>query len=388
MGRMNRRDFVLTSTALSASRVLGANDRIRVAGLGTGGRCRYLLGLAAKNADVEIVALCDVYEPRRIEAQATLAPAAKLYLDYREVLNRTDVDAVFIGSPDHWHVPMTIAAVRAGKDVYVEKPISHSIEEGDALLKAVAGVKQIVQTGTQQRSWPHFQKGKELIDSGALGRVTLVLASWYQDYRNLMPGQHIDPSKLDWKRFLGSAPEQPFDELRFRRWRWFWDFGGGALTDLYCHWVDVIHWYMGLDTPRAAQAMGGNYIIKALECPETINACYDYGGFESVYTGTMIAKLEGGELIFRGDKAMMKLNRDGLAIYPEGVVPAEKTHYPEPVAQLTSAGDGTPAHVRNFLDCVKSRQRPNAPVEVGVAAARASHIGNLALRRGSRVTWP
>jgi predicted dehydrogenase len=382
----NRRDFLRNSailTALSTSRILGANERVRIAGLGTGGRCSYLLGLASK-AGAEIVALCDVYEPRRLAAQEKLAPAARAdYVDYREVLDRKDVDAVIIGSPDHWHVAMTLDAIQSGKDVYVEKPVSHTIAEGERLEKAVGGSRQVVQVGYQQRSWEHFQAGREVVASGKLGKITLILASWYQDYLSRPRGASpVDTQKLNWKRFLGSAPEQPFDPLRFTEWRWFWDFGGGHLTDLYSHYGDVIQWYMGQDSPKTAQAMGGRNALPAFECPDTINAAYEYPGFNVVYDGSLVGSLEGGNIVFRGSNAMMKINRDGFAVYPERVVPFEKTQYPEPVIAMRSLGDGTVDHIKNFLDCVRSRKTPNADVRSAVAAARAAHLGNLAYRKG------
>jgi len=385
----NRRRFLKSGaalTALSQRRVLGANERIRIGGIGLGGRCRYLLNLARQEPGVEIVALCDVYEPRLEEARAKIAPTAELYVDYRRLLERNDVDAVIIGSPDHWHVPMTIDAVRAGKDAYVEKPLTKTIEEGPEVERAVRESRRVVQVGYQQRSWEHFIEAEKLIAAGKLGDITLVLASWYQNYLGSEPGKYkVDAAKLDWKRWLGSAPDQPVDALRYHRWRWFWDFGGGHLTDLYSHYCDVIHWYMRADTPKHAQADGGVYLLKHLQCPDTINASWDYGRFQVVYNGTLICRLEGGNLIFRGAKAMMRINRDGFAVYPEGVVPAEKTHYPPPLAAMTSAHDGTIDHMRNFLDCVRNRKEPNAPVQAGVTAARAAHLGNLAYRKGTRV---
>jgi predicted dehydrogenase len=383
----NRRDFLRNSallTALSTSRILGANERVRIAGIGTGGRCSYLLNLASK-AGAEIVALCDVYEPRRLALKEKLAPAARAdYVDYREVLDRKDVDGVFIGSPDHWHVAMTLDAIQSGKDVYVEKPISHTIEEGERLEKAVAGSRQVIQVGYQQRSWEHYRAGREVVAGGKLGKITLVLASWYQDYLTLLSGAApVDAQKLDWKRFLGSAPEQPFDPLRFTKWRWFWDFGGGHLTDLYSHWCDVIQWYMGQDSPQMAQTIGGRNALPMFECPDTINAAYEYPGFDVVYNGSLVGSLEGGNIVFRGSSAMLKINRDGFAVYPEHVVPFEKTQYPEPEIAMRSQGDGTVDHVKNFLDCVRSRKTPNASVRSSVAAARAAHLGNLAYRKGT-----
>jgi predicted dehydrogenase len=388
---MLRRRDVLTApavfTALSRSRVLGANDRIRIAGLGTGGRGTYILGLAARAEHTELVAMCDVSAPRRLAARQKVAPAAREYTDYREVLERKDVDAVVVGAPDHWHVPMTIDAVQAGKDVYVEKPISHTIEEGERVEKAVLAAKQIVQAGYQQRSWAHFIAARELVASGKLGQIALVLTSWYQDYvsgMRTLPA--VDPATVDWKRFLGSAPAQPFDALRYTRWRWFWDFGGGHLTDLYSHYGDVVQWCMGQYAPTAAVAMGGRSAIPQFECPDTINAVWEYPGFNIVYNGALNGSLDGGNIVFRGSRAAMKLNRDGFAVYPEGLVRRELTHWPEPETAMKSVADGTIAHVQNFLDCIRSRKAPNAEIRAAVAIARAAHLGNAAYRKGARVT--
>jgi len=385
----DRRTFLKTAVALTAAssgRVLGANERIRVAGLGTGGRCQYLLSTLAKTGGAEIVAVCDVYEPRRAEARVKLAPEAREYEDYRQVLDRKDIDAVFVGSPDHWHVPMAIDAVRAGKDVYVEKPVSHNIAEGDRLIAAVEETGRILQVGYQQRSWDIFQLGSEIVRSGRLGQVTLVLSSWYQDYlRNFGRMSPVDTSKLNWKAFLGSAPDQPFQPRRFLQWRWYWDFGNGALTDLHSHWGDVIHWYMQSSRPESAQAMGTCFAMTEWECPDTINASWRYPGFMVVYNGTLVGHLEGGTIVFRGSKAEMRITRDGLAVFPEGVLPAEKTNFPDPIITSRSTGDGTVDHVANFLECVRTRRAPNAPVREAVASANAAHLGNQALREGRTV---
>jgi predicted dehydrogenase len=281
---------------------------------------------------------------------------------------------------------MTIDAVQAGRDVYVEKPVTHSIEEGDRLEKAVAASRRIVQVGYQQRSWDHFIQAREIVAGGKLGTVSMVLVSWYQNYvgadRNVAA---VDSAALDWRRFLGAAPVQPFDPLRFTRWRWFWDFGGGHLTDLYSHYGDVVHWFMGVDAPRSAQAMGASLAVPRFECPDTIAASWLYPGFQVAYTGTLSGSLDGGNLVFRGNQALLKLNRDGFAVYPEGTVPFEKTHYPQPSASARSTGDGTVAHMRNFLECVRSRRQPNCPVGPAVAAARAAHLANLALRKGRTI---
>ena len=382
---MNRRDLLKVSagwTAASYSRIYGANDRIRVAGLGVGGRATYLLGLVAKAENTETVAVCDVSETRRLAAKEKFAPGGKDYIDYREVLQRRDIDAIVVGAPDHWHVPMTIDAITAGKDVYVEKPVSHTIEEGERVEKAVTASKQIVQVGYQQRSWPHFIQAREIVSGGGLGPISLVLTSWYQDYVvNMATAPAVDPATVDWKRFLGSAPAQPFDALRLTRWRWFWDFGGGHLTDLFSHWGDVVQWYMNQYSPTSAQAAGNRAAIPQFQCPDTINAAWDYPGFTVVYNGALNGSLEGGNIIFRGHRAIMHLNRDGFGVYPEGKVRRELTNLPEPEVSAKSTADGTIDHIQNFLDCVRSRKQPNAAIHTSVAIARTAHLGNLAYRK-------
>lgn len=385
----HRRHFLKSAVAVAVSRqhVFGANDRVRIAGLGVGGRGQYLLSCANKVGGAEIVAVCDVYGPRRAEAREKLSPEAREYEDYRQVLDRKDIDAVVIGSPDHWHVPMAVDAVRASKDVYVEKPVSHNVDEGERLIAAVDETKRVLQVGYQQRSWDLFKMGNEIVRSGRLGQITLVLSSWYQDYlRNFGRMSPVDTGKLNWKAFLGSAPDQPFNQRKFLQWRWYWDFGNGALTDLHSHWGDVIHWYMQAFRPESAQAMGANYAMTDWDCPDTINATWRYPGFMVTYAGTLVGHLEGGTLVFRGSQAEMRITRDGLAVYPEGVIAAEKTNFPEPIFTARSTGDGTVDHVRNFLDCVRTRRTPNAEIRSAVAAANAAHFANRAMRERKILT--
>ena len=257
---MTRREF-LKDTAFAGAgaavlgglvpaRVLGANDRIRLGVLGSGHRARYDMEMFMKVPGVEVVAVCDVFAPARAKALEIAGSGAQAYTNYREVLDRKDIDAVLIGSPDHWHKQMLIDAVNAGKDAYVEKPICHSIEEGVEMVRAVDASQRIVQTGTQQRSWDHWKLGKQIMDSGRLGKVTMVHTYWYQKYGSKDDLEKIDPGDLDWKSFLGDAPDQPFTEEKFYWWRWYWDFGGGILTDLLTHWIDAIQWYMNQPAPR------------------------------------------------------------------------------------------------------------------------------------------
>ncbi len=383
MKHTNRRRFLQAAIASAASynRVLGANDRIQVGAIGTGSRCQHLLSLLNRIGGNDIVAVCDVYEPRRAEARSKFTAGAKDTVDYREILDRKDIDAVVIGTPDHWHVPITIDAVRAGKDVYCEKPATHLIEEGEPLIAAVRESKRVVQTGTQQRSWDHYLQAKEIVASGRLGQVTFIRTYWYQNHiAGQDAGSNLDTSKLDWKRFLGSAADRPFDADQFAHWRWYWDFGGGAMTDLFVHWVDVAHWFMGQDLPSRATASGTRAILKQRQTPDTMSAALTYPNAIVEFDSALLGYIEGGGILFRGTAGAMRLHRSGFTVYNEIPRYSENYEPDHPAMQVKSKGDGAPDHMKNFLECMRSRSTPNAPVEVGVAAARAGHVANFALR--------
>ena len=374
-------------SGLAPARALGANDRIRVGVLGSGHRARYVMELFQKVPDFELVAVCDVYAPARAKALEVAGPSAQAYSDYREVLDRKDIDAVLIGSPDHWHKQMLIDAVNAGKDAYLEKPICHSIEEGAEMVRVVDGSQRVVQTGTQQRSWAHWKLGKEIVASGRLGKITMVHTYWYQNYLGERPFSKIDPAELDWKRFLGDAPDQPFTEEKFRWWRWYWDFGGGILTDLLTHWIDVIQWYMDQPAPKTATTVGDLYRMK-WQCPDTLTAVYEYpGDFMVTFTGSINSSVDDGGIEFCGSDATLKIDRSHLAVYPEGARPVPGWLAPEPELFMRSEHDGTLDNVINFADCMRSRKSPNAHIHAGFEAARTSWIGNIALKRGLKVAW-
>jgi predicted dehydrogenase len=378
-----RRSFLVASglTALASTRVFGANERLRLGIIGAGQRMKGLLDCADKVAPYEIVAVSDVYGPHRDAIQERSNGLATTHLDYREVLAK-DVDAVIIAAPDHWHVAMAVDALKAEKDVYLEKPVTHTIEEGAALTRAVRSSKQILQCGMQQRSWTHFRNAVDLIQAGSLGRIVQVRTYWWQNYQRDWPKKAIDPQALDWKMWLGSAPDQPYTEEKFFHWRWFWNFGGGAMTDLFTHWIDVVQWAMKADQPRQAQMLADKYVFDEWDCPDTIQAAFRYPGFDVVYEGTMASSIDDGGLEFRGTEATLKMNRGGFTVFREGA-PRDQN----PVLAEHSYRDGTIDHMENFFNCVKSRKQPNAPVETGVAAARAGQIGNLAYSRGGQITW-
>jgi predicted dehydrogenase len=378
---------LIAGTRLAASQAQGANDRIRIGVIGTGGRARGLMNLLKKLPGNDLVAVCDVYEPRLLQAAEIAGPAAVKVADYRRMLDDRTIDAVVIGTPDHWHKAMTLDAVAAGKDVFVEKPVSHSIEEGAEMVRVIEGSKQIVQTGTQQRSWDHWLLGKQIVDSGRLGQITFVHTYWYQ---HATAGNYpaVAMAQLDWKRWLGPAPDRPFEPVRFFQWRHFWDYGGGCLTDLLTHWIDVVHWYMNVDAPKSATAKGQNYYIKSWEAPDTVNASIEFPkDFTTVYLGTYASRVDDGGLEFRGDRGTLKIDRSRLAFYRDDAAWAPGTHTPEPDIFVRSSGDGTLTHLQNWLDCLRSRKVPNANIRVAHQAARTSQIANASLRSGQPVRW-
>lgn len=382
-----RRSFLIASglTALSSSRAFGANEKIRIGVIGAGGRMGQLLASAdASGVPFEIAAVSDVYAPRREQVKTRAnATTATTHMDYREVIDNKTLDAVLIATPDHWHVRIAAAALASGKDVYLEKPVTHTLEEGATLQKAVRSSKQVLQCGMQQRSWSHFRNAVNLIQGGTLGSVTQVRTYWWQNYGFSWVPKPVDTAQLDWNQWLGGAPQQPFSIEKFFRWRWFWNFGGGAMTDLFTHWIDVVHWAMKSDEPSTAFMLGDKYTYKTWDCPDTVQAAFRYPGFDVVYEGMMASSIDDGGLEFRGAEATLKISRSGMSVYREGVKGDRN-----PILKEESFEDGTIDHVKNFFDCMRTRKEPNAPVETGIAAARAGHIGNLAFHHGGKTNWP
>ncbi len=389
----SRRVFLTTAsvaaigTRMAGASIQGANDRVRVAIIGTGGRARGLMNQLKPIAGVEIVGVCDVFEQRLLQAAEIAGPAAFKTPEYRRVLDNKEIDAVLIGAPDHWHKKMTLDAVAAGKDVYVEKPVSHTIEEGAEMVRVIEASKQVVQTGTQQRSWPHYLQGKELIQSGKLGQITFVQSYWYQHAR---PGNWPaeQPAGLDWKQWLGPAKDQPFRPERLYQWRHFWDFGGGQSTDLMTHWIDVVHWYMNVEAPLSVYSSGKNYNMKMWEAPDTVSTTIEFpNNFTCAHLGTYVSRVDDGGLEFRGELGTLKIDRARLAFYKDDTPYAKGTLTPPPEILIESTGDGSIAHLRNWIDCVRSRQKPNAHIRVAHQAARTSHLANASLKAGKVVRW-
>ena len=259
---------------------------------------------------------------------------------------------MFIASPDHWHVRMAVDALAAGKDVYLEKPVTHTIEEGAILTRAVRSSKQILQCGMQQRSWTHFRDAVDLIQAGSLGRIPQVRTYWWQNYQRDWAPKPIDAQALDWKLWLGSAPDQPFSEESSIIGAGIWNFGGGAMTDLFSHWIDVVHWAMKSDQPREAQMLADKYVFDQWECPDTIQAAFRYPGFDVVYEGMMSSSIDDGGLEFRGTEATLKIDRSGFSVYREGAQNGEN-----PVLTAHSFRDGTITPCGKLLRVHQDAQR-------------------------------
>ena len=377
----------LATTALSYRRVLGANDRIRLGVIGTGNRAQSIMKRLKELPGNEMVAVCDVYQPRIKEALAISGDKARTHVEYREILDNKEIDAVVIGSPQHWHKQMTIDALSAGKDIFVEKCVSHSIDEGVAMVKAVeAASNRVVQTGTQQRSWAHYIQGAELVKSGKLGQINFINAYWFQNSVGRKYPEW-EPSKIDWKRFVGSAKMVPPSWDHYYKWRWFWNFGGGPICELLTHWIDVVHWYTGDTAPRRVMAHGAKHLTK-YDVPDTSTTVLEYPKFTVTFVNHMGSKISDGGIEFRGTKGTLKVDRAHMAFYrEEGSSNVPGTLTPAPEILVKSQKDGTASHAENFLESVRSRKTPSAPMRAGHEAARASHLANMSLRWGAPAEW-
>ncbi|MBM3736508.1 MAG: Gfo/Idh/MocA family oxidoreductase [Acidobacteria bacterium] len=384
---MLRRSF-LAATAASYSRILGANKQIRVGLIGAGGRGKYL-GAEFKEIGAEVAAVCDVYQPNLEGGLKIANSGAKSYTNYKRLLEDKVYDAVIVATPDHWHAQMTIDAVQAGKDVYVEKPMAHTIDEGFRMIEATRRTRRVVQVGTQRRSYDVFLEGKKVMESGALGEVHLVNSWWYNYTGDPRPPQ-IDASKLDWTQWLGSAPKRQFDPARFRNWYWYWDYSGGLMVGQAAHVMDAIHWYMGSMYPAAVTTSAGRVNVQGVEVPETTCLTAEYPenylavftlGYKSMRYNAYNDQMKQ----FHGTKARFDVSRESWALYPQSNEIEMK-----PAQQLSKPGSFNSAarqHIRNFLECIESRKDPNAPVEAGNAGNIVMCMAMDSLRSGKRLRW-
>lgn len=388
---------VALTTSLFSGNLRGANDRISAAFIGMGRMGTSNMEYAMRQPNLQVVALCDVYQPNLDNAMAKAASkghSPRPVRDFREILADKSIDIVNISTPDHWHAYMTIEACKAGKDVYVEKPVCVAVEEGRKMLEAARKYKRVVQAGTMQRSAVHFQEACDIVRRGELGKVAFV-RTW--NYGN-SPAEGIGnppdsdpPAGLDWDMWLGPAPKRPFnpnrfgvDPKNFSFFRWFWDYAGGMVTDWGVHWLDIVQMAFDDAMPRAVSAMGGKFwFTDNRETPDTLQVTYEYPGFVAVYENrnsngqSMFNK--GGGILFHGSEATLYVDRGGYHVVPEGKGGHQR--------EVKSTSSGNAEHWANFLDCVRTRQQPASDIEKCLRSTSTCLLGNVALRSRTRLDW-
>lgn len=394
--------LIASQTARAAERRIGANDRITLGVIGSGGQGTHDCDAACRADNVVCVALADLAEfrldyatkvlTRRMEGKGHTGIKIDRYGDYRKLLDRKDIDAVIIATPDLWHRAPFIAACEAGKHIYQEKPFSYCIEDGAAMLAAAQKTSGLtIQIGTQRRSHSSYARAKQYIDDGKLGKISFGRAF---DCRNYIAGK--DPFtpesvaertvgkidwekvKIDWDTFQAPCKHKvPFEPLRYTAWRWYWDYAGGLVTDVGVHVIDNVHWLLGEPTPKSAVCNGGVYGVKYWETPDVVNAVWDYGDFSLSFTGNFTNGFEGDGFILYGSLGTMEVRGNDIKIWGNG-------SRDKPVEHIE---DEAIEHQRNWIDCIRSGKKPNAPVELGVTSLLPSHMANLAYRSGKRITW-
>lgn len=421
----SRRTFLKTAatTALTAAawnRALGANSRINVGLVGFGliGRAHTHSLLAQK--DAQIVAVAETFQPRLEAAGQMIGGSPQRYSDFRRMLDNKDVDAVIIATPDHWHALMTMLACAAGKDVYVEKPLTLFVREGRWMTDAARRYKRVVQVGTQQRSGLHYAKARQIIQSGHIGDVVSAQCNFF---RNVRPGfgnppDQRPPSDLDWEMWLGPAPLRAYNPNRaIYHFRWFWDYSGGQMTNLGHHSLDIVHWITGVKGPKSVVSCGGRMFLKDNgEVPDVQDTIIEYPGFHAVCQirecASVFTKPNTGGMQFHGAKGSMHLSRTGFEVDPDrkdepanivarigggghpigGPQPEARASGPEQwtTPLKDASGDSKQQnvlHMRNFLDCIKSRAQPVSDLESSHRVSTVCHLANISLRLGRKIAW-
>jgi predicted dehydrogenase len=406
-----------TATALSRGRILGANERVRLGFIALGNRGDQVLDAFLAHKDQEVAAICDIYQPYLDFAAKKIGNNPQQFKDYRKLLELKDLDAAVICTPDHWHALQAIHALKAGKDLYVEKPLSLCVAEGRRMAQVAQETGRITQVGLQRRSSPLVQEVVDLVRSGVLGKIVAVRSfhiqnEWPKGLGN--PADGTPPEGVDWEAWLGPAPKRPYNKNRsFYRFRWFFDYSGGQLTNFGVHYMDVIQWALGQDAPTAVTAMGGKLALEDnREIPDTLEVSWMYPGgtlvtFTQINANAAPAGVKGGEIEFRGTRGTLYLQSRGYEIVPDELCvnefPArtpvdrayERTWRVGAKAEIEArkfqlpAGspDETQLHARNFLDSVKSRQPANCPMETGHRSTSGPLIGNIAYKLKAWLEW-
>ncbi len=386
---MNRRTFLAGAGAVTASAAMqvaaAPSDQINVGVIGTGGRGQLLMDRFAQNPSVRFTAVCDVYEPNLEAGLSAAKGKAKAYRHYQELLADKSIPIVIIATPEHWHHQMLLDALAAGKDVYVEKPLCHTPEQGVELVSAVRNSDRIVQVGMQRRSYPLYLKARDIRAAGTLGSVRLVRTWWVNNSLTSGPDRKLE-GPLDWEQWQGPAPRHAMDLDRFRNWRNYKDYSGGIVADQGAHIYDSIHLIRGVGFPSAVNASAGKVHSKQGETPETVVVVAEYPeDFLGVFTINYAAMHYPTRLDqlnqFDGDQARMDVGREFLSVFPQANPDTPS------ITATGSFSQATDAHIQNFLECVRTRKQPNAPVEKGFQAALVIQMANLSLETGRRVKW-
>jgi predicted dehydrogenase len=393
----------LGTSALSSR---AASDEIAVALIGCGSRgLPYLLPNFKIVEGVRIAAVCDVFKPNLEKGAAAAGPKVDTYGDYRRILDRKDINVVIVATPDHWHGPITIAACEAGKDVYVEKPLSNSISACLNMVQAARKYNRVVQAGLQQRNSAPFQEAYKLVQSGMLGKIRQVLVinptgnprSAAPPVPTSTPTSEPIPEGLDWEMFQGPAPRRPYSRMRQRSWRDFWEYGAGTLSDWGVHVLDVAHWYLGVNKPPVTAAAAYAWVNRPANdgrTPDTVDVAWRYDNFVASYSSRGD---EVGTYLY-GDLGMLHVNRNGYSVRPSpgnrgpdgkpGFEAQKVALRDEAPGNSPSATSDTGKHVRNFLECVRTRQRPVVDVEIAAMSTIPTLMGALSiLNQGKTIAW-
>jgi len=406
MNNVSRRNFLRQSSVFAAGlplagglvlsplpRAAAASEKVRVALIGSGGMGRGDLATFFLNPEVDCPVVCDVDDKQLAEAVKLVKEkrdaTPETVKDFRRVLERKDVDAVVVATPDHWHALPTVMACQAGKDVYVEKPLALTIAEGRAMIEAARRHNRVCQMGAQRLSSPTYAQAVDFVKTGKLGKVGLVRAWAYLDWIRPIgsPADGPVPPGVDYDMWLGPAPDRLFNSNRFHfNFRWFWDYAGGLMTAWGVHLIQVLLWAMGPEPPKSVMSSGGKYVLEDnSETPDTQITVYEFPSYTLVWehkvgVGLGLYNRPWG-MSFTGTEGTLVINDSGWEILREPTKDAlEPKKYP-------GGADPRPAHVRNFLDCIKSRQQPIENLGVGHHVSTVAHLGNIALRTGHKVNW-
>lgn len=404
-GAMAAAATAAVSPAFSQKGTIAPSDQVVMGFIGTGRMGNSSLNTFCNHPGFRVAAVCDVYQPNLDLALKELKSKsinADSYKDFRELLDRDDIDAVNISSPDHWHPLMAVMACQAGKDVYVEKPISITIAEGRKMVEAAGKYKRVVQVGTQQRSGAHFQKAVKLVQDGELGAITAVRTwnmgnNFPEGWGN--PPDSDPPAGLDWDFWLGPAPKVPFNKNRFGvgpdRWstfRYFWDYAGGMMTDWGVHLIDIVQWAMKVKYPDTVYATGGKYQIKDnRETPDTLMASYQYPGFVLTYENrdcnSRPINGHGYGIEFYGTQGTMFLDRSGYEIIPETDREGDRSIPRMYSMQGARVNNSNYDHADDFYNCIKSRNKPISDIEEGHTSTAACLLANISYRTGTKLVY-